>query len=153
MRHEAIQYSAAVALVAFALGLYLAGTSTTLADVDRKQMQQRLKQEISAAIEHSSLSAEEKARFNAARAEFRDLMKAQREGEPVDQQRLSAAAETLKSVLSSSSIPKADRERIQQSLHVADAMWREHRAKTRREALVAQLGYPMGLLADMVVSE
>ena len=153
MRHEAIQNSAAVILVAFALGLYLAGTGTSQPHDNRKQMQERLRQEVASALDHSSLTATEKQNFLAAREEFRRLIRAQREGIAVDPARLKQVSETVRGTLTGPSIQPADRARIQETLMIIDTMWREQRAKMRREALVAQLGYPMGLLADMVVAD
>jgi uncharacterized protein HemX len=153
MRHEAIQNSAALVLVAFALGLYISGAGTNQATADRAQMQHRIKQEVTQALQNSSLSAEEKRIFEAARTEFKQLIKAQREGQKVDQERLQAASETMRKVLTGNAIRPDDRTRLEASFHVAEALRREERARARREALVAQLGYPMGLLADMVVSD
>jgi hypothetical protein len=153
MRHEAIQNSAAVVLVAFALGLYISGSGTGQTPVDRGRVQERLQHDVADALQNSSLSASEKQSFLTARNEFRQLIKAQREGQTVDKERLGVVSGIVKSVITGPAIRPEDRARIQQTLQIVDAMWREERARARREALVAQLGYPMGLLADMVVAD
>jgi hypothetical protein len=153
MRHEAIQNSAAVVLVAFALGLYLSGSGASQTPVDRGQVQERLQHDVANALRNSRLSASEKQNFLTARHEFRQLIKAQRDGQAVDKERLAAVSGIVKGVITGPAIRPEDRARIQQTLQIVDAMWREERARARREALVAQLGYPMGLLADLVVAD
>jgi len=122
--------------------------------VDRKTLVAEVKSTLEHALSRASLSDEQKAQLERARGILREAAHARRAGQPVDQRRVNEAGAIMQSLLESGTFRPEDRRQIEcglESLREFDRVEQARERKSRREALIQQLGLPLGLLADLAV--
>ncbi|MGH9722558.1 MAG: hypothetical protein ACRD8O_20290 [Bryobacteraceae bacterium] len=122
--------------------------------IDRNEVVSRLRDNIRQALDRAGLSEDEKRAFHNAMGAARKLGQARREGKPVDETALRSAQQTLRA--SFDRLRPEDRERIRSD---ADLLRKQQRFRmfqirqARIEAFSEQFGFPLGLLAEMAVSD
>ncbi|MFN0169746.1 MAG: hypothetical protein ACKV22_25265, partial [Bryobacteraceae bacterium] len=91
--------------------------------------------------------------FQQAGVELRHLLDARHRGEEIDRARAQALRQFISKTIESGAFQPADRERIHKLMEDLRSAAREEQARWRRETLMRQLGFPLGLLADWAVSQ
>lgn len=138
-------------LAAVVYGFHTSRKVSAAPKPDRNTLVAQLRQDMDRAIANANLTADQRAKLTEARATIRETEAAKKKGLQVDQARRNAAAETLRQLLASDAFRPADRQAVERTMESLGDLHRVEQARRRqlrRDSLVQQLGYPLGLLAD-----
>jgi hypothetical protein len=153
MRRTVGQIVLALALVAgIVYWATPAGNVAAAPEPDRKTVLTDLRLSLTHAMDNASFDAQQKSQLAAARKILRQAEAARQKNQPVDADQVREARNELRQLMKSDAVHGNDRASIQrgiQQLHEVDQLEAVRKRQVRRDTLVQQLGYPIGILADL----